>query len=60
MTGAQVKLGVLKPIDLRAILNWARIDGGQEWKTRMADLPWQAEAKPAHGQVMIFADQCRQ
>jgi hypothetical protein len=22
MTGAQVKLGVLKPIDLRAILNW--------------------------------------
>jgi hypothetical protein len=30
MTGAQVKLGVLKPIDLREILNWARICGGQE------------------------------
>jgi hypothetical protein len=30
MTGAQVKLGVLKPIDLRAILNWTRIYGGQE------------------------------
>jgi hypothetical protein len=38
MTGAQVKLGVLKPIDLRAILNWVRVDGGQEWKNRMADL----------------------
>ena len=38
MTGAQVKLGVLKPIDLREILNWARICGGQEWKNRVAYL----------------------
>jgi hypothetical protein len=30
MTGAKVKLGVLKPIDLRAILNWAPIYDGQE------------------------------
>jgi hypothetical protein len=54
MTGAQVKLGVLKPIDLREILNWARICGGQEWKNRVA---YPAIMGHLHSEVMIFADQ---
>ena len=47
MTGAQVKLGVLKPIDLREILNWARICGGQE-------LPKPGNSQP--GDVIFCAD----
>ena len=49
MTGAKVKLGVLKPIDLRAILNWAPIYNDLE----------PPEAGLTHNQVMILADHTR-